>query len=531
MACAIRRARLVVAVAMAAVWLLVCVPGAAAEQSIVHMPGTQPQENGIEMAKVAQCKMCHSQTPNGEADPYLSWQSGMMSQAARDPVFLAALSVANQDVDGVGEFCLRCHTTRGWLEGRSTPADGSMLNVEDKHGVSCDVCHRLVDPLSDGAKKFAKEIPPGYGNAMVVADPGNIVHGPYQINGGMMPHTAIKTDYLGKSEFCANCHDVSNPLQAEDVNAQPPYAFGMIERTFSEWALSDFAKRGKEGTCQACHYPAVEGGGQAARFSNTHRDYFPQHGPVGGSTWVQDAVVALAGGGEVDAKAMAIGKRRAAALLKTAARLEIKDVAAGKATVRITNLTGHKLPTGYPEGRRMWLEVTCYGKDGQALKTLGAYGEKQDTLNGETVTVPTILNEADTRVYECLPGISDAQAEKYNAQPGQSFHFVLNDMVVKDNRIPPEGFENKAFAERLCGPVGATYADGQYWDDVELALPAGTASIRARLMYQSVSWEYIKFLAEENTTDDTGKKLYDVWTKTGYCKPTVMAEAEGVLDD
>ena len=31
--------------------------------------------------------------------------------------------------------------------------------------------------------------------------------------------------------------------------------------------------------------------------------------------------------------------------------------------VRVTNLTGHKLPTGYPEGRRMWLNVQARDGD------------------------------------------------------------------------------------------------------------------------------------------------------------------------
>ena len=105
----------------------------------VFLPGMQPEEAGIEFVKVQQCKMCHSGTKNGPADPFLSWQSGMMSQAARDPVFRASLTIANQDIEGVGEFCLRCHAPRGWLEDRSTPADGSALNQEDMHGVSCDV--------------------------------------------------------------------------------------------------------------------------------------------------------------------------------------------------------------------------------------------------------------------------------------------------------------------------------------------------------------------------------------------------------
>ncbi|MHC4512025.1 MAG: hypothetical protein ACYTAO_24290, partial [Planctomycetota bacterium] len=100
----------------------------------VFLPGMQPKESGIEFVKVQQCLMCHSRTRNGQADPFLSWQSGMMSQAARDPVFRAALTIANQDIEGVGEFCLRCHAPRAWLEDRSEPVDGSALNPEDLHG-------------------------------------------------------------------------------------------------------------------------------------------------------------------------------------------------------------------------------------------------------------------------------------------------------------------------------------------------------------------------------------------------------------
>jgi hypothetical protein len=45
-------------------------------------------------------------------------------------------------------------------------------------------------------------------------------------------------------------------------------------------------------------------------------------------------------------------------------------------------------------------------------------------------------------------------------------------------------------------------------------------------MYQSVSWEYLKFLAEENKTDEWGKRIYEIWSKTGRCEPTVMATIE-----
>ncbi len=494
------------------------------EKSMIFLPGTQPEEGGIEFARISQCYMCHSRTNNGEADPFFSWSGGMMSQSARDPVYLAALTIANQDIPGVGEYCIRCHAPRGWLEGRSSAPDQSSLNAEDRHGISCDFCHRLVDPMSEEAKSLVEFLPPGFGNGMMVADTANVVRGPYDDSTGAMPHQTIKSDFHASSQLCAVCHNVSNPLLAEDVTRQPPHAYGHIERTYSEWALSDFAKRGPEGTCQACHYPKVEGGGQASRFEDRHRDHFVMHGPVGGSTWVQRVTVMLTNDSKVNPKALEEGKKRALQLLRTAASLELSFSTQGEAVLRITNLTGHKLPTGYPEGRRMWINVRYLNEQGITIDEIGVYGEKQDTLSGNPVTVSTLLDENRTRVYENLPGMSEEMATRHGKQPGKSFHFVLNDVITKDNRIPPMGFDNAAFAEHLCAPVGAKYEDGQHWDDIVLTLPDGAKSIAARLMYQSVSWEYIKFLAEENRTDDRGKRLYEAWAKTGQCPPQVIAE-------
>ena len=53
----------------------------------VFLPGMQPQEAGIEFAKVQQCQMCHAGTKNREADPFLSWQSSMMSMS-RESTFV-----------------------------------------------------------------------------------------------------------------------------------------------------------------------------------------------------------------------------------------------------------------------------------------------------------------------------------------------------------------------------------------------------------------------------------------------------------
>jgi hypothetical protein len=513
------------------------------------LPGTQPHERPTPFYDVERCVKCHAQTPNGLADPYISWHGGMMAQAARDPVFRAALAIANQDLKGSGEYCIRCHAPRAWLEGRSTAADGSLLKGDDLHGVSCDVCHHFVDPLSEEAKKFAKQTPPGYGNGMFVVDSeANRMRGPYADTRGSSMHQLLLSPYHATSELCGNCHNVSNPAFATNVLTQPPHAFGHIERTYSEWALSDFAKAESRQTCQSCHFPPVPGGGRAVNYATNrgelHRDYFVAHTGAGGSTWVQDAVALLWPGPDVDPTALSAGKDRARALLKTAAALGL-DCTDGRARLTITNLTGHKLPTGYPEGRRMWVNVRFFGRGDKLIGELGRYGETKARLDAAEVSVPTLLDPEWTRVYECLPGISPAQAAKCGHPPGPSLHFVLNDVTAKDNRIPPRGFQQRAFAEHLAAPVmgpaeqppgappfapltrgvvgASNYADGQYWDELHFDLPAGTERVEVRLMYQSVSWEYLKFLFEENKTDAWGERLYGAWDETGKCPPEEIA--------
>jgi hypothetical protein len=490
------------------------------------LPGMQQKEAGIEFTKVQQCRMCHAGTKNGQADPFLSWQSGIMSLSARDPLFRAALAIANQDIEGIGEFCLRCHAPRAWLEGRSTPTDANALNKEDLYGVSCTVCHSFLDPLSNESADLVKDIPPGYGNAMMVSDPENVVRGPYGDGTGAMPHQVKKSPFHASSDLCGVCHNISNPLLAQDVNEQAPHLFGHIQRTYSEWLLSDFAKRGAKVSCQSCHYPPVEGGGQASRYGDLRRDYFVMHGPVGGSTWIQDAVWLLWEGKGLDRKALDLSKQRSHDLLKEAASLDLKFQKPDSALLRIANRTGHKLPSGYEEGRRMWINAVFIDESGKVLEEIGKYGERDDTIFGEPVKAPTLLDPDKTQVYEILFAISEEQAKKYGVKPGKSFHSVLNDSVIKDNRIPPEGFVNAAFAEHLSEPVGVIYKDGQYWDDFEFDLPERCSKVIVKLMYQSVSWEYLKFLAEENNTDEWGKRIYEIWTKTGRCEPTIMATIE-----
>src|SRR6185295_18438216 len=133
----------------------------------------------------------------------------------------------------------------------------------------------------EAAKKLARQTPTGYGNGGIIVDPERVLRGPYDETKGLRMHLTMASPYHASSELCGNCHNVSNPTLATNANIQPPYSFGHIERTYSEWALSDFAKKENLQSCQSCHFPQVPGGGKAvsyqSNYGDQHRDYFVSH--------------------------------------------------------------------------------------------------------------------------------------------------------------------------------------------------------------------------------------------------------------
>jgi hypothetical protein len=94
--------------------------------------------------------------------------------------------------------------------------------------------------------------------------------------------------------------------------------------------------------------------------------------------------------------------------------------------------------------------------------------------------------------------------------------------VVKDNRIPPRGYTQTAFDKPGLRPVGATYADGQFWDEPVYTLPAEAETVLVRLYYQTASKEYIDFLRTRGGVD--GETLGTLW-EASKSPPQVMAIA------
>jgi hypothetical protein len=142
----------------------------------------------------------------------------------------------------------------------------------------------------------------------------------------------------------------------------------------------------------------------------------------------------------------------------------------------------------------------------------------------------------DRLTGEPVATLSDVAAQSVGTSR-ESFHFVLNDTVVKDNRIPPYGMRYDEARRRNALPVpadqyGAPGAGGiyDYYDLFTLNPPSGATSATVELLYQGTSWEYIQFLNNANNRGnaflgDEGENLLDAWLNTGMAAPVVMASA------
>ncbi|MEN8006283.1 MAG: FlgD immunoglobulin-like domain containing protein [Candidatus Krumholzibacteriota bacterium] len=493
--------------------------------------GTQPGLT-YPMNTPGDCAGCHGQYDGvNNLEPWDTWAGSLMAQAGRDPIFWAALDVANNDLPGVGDFCLRCHAPTGWLDGRSEPPGGSPDGCglegkldetnKDFDGLTCHFCHRMmVNPSPP-----AGEDPVYFENGQFWIDDTDCAgagepcrRGPYDYpadGASPPPHAWAFSQYLEDSDICGNCHNVTNPVKTliqNGVDTGIPYP---IERTFMEWQQSDFSNQASPEfkTCQNCHMPdsAADPAFVCSDMQNNHTGDLPIHQLAGGNSWIPEVLRQEYPNLNLDLE-LAATRDWALDMLQnqsaTVAVITPADVTEGGdlvAQVQVTNLTGHKLPTGYPEGRRLWLNVQARDGLNNLIWESGLY----DMSTGILTQDPQI------KVYEAKPGIYNnngtGECDCEDGAGNPMFHFVLNDCYELDNRIPPLGFTGMSDPETQ--PVNYSYPETSPGSGIlvnydttgySVPVPVGTVSpltISATLYYQTISKEYVEFLETEAITN------------------------------
>lgn len=537
------------------VWALVALAGVAAIAAVVpltiedfRLSGTQVGEvDPVNIWTSPNCMGCHSDF-DPITEPHFAWSGSLMAQAGRDPLFFAQMATANQDAANAGYFCMRCHVPMSFPSGHAYDPSGATLDDYDKDGVSCHLCHSMVDPIyKPGVSPLEDvevlqglaQVPAHYGNAMFVLDPQGRRRGP-RANPNAL-HEFIYSPFHKTGDFCGTCHDVGNvaitrqpdgtywynainqATPSEDLHTQFP-----LERTYSEWKLSSFANGGVNmggrfggtggpvvSTCQDCHMPKNDG--QACVFAPVRPDV-SSHDFAGASSWVLE-IIKLYGANDpnVNPAALDVGVAKAKDMLSRAASLDATQQA-GRLTVRVTNESGHKLPTGHIEGRRVFVNVRLFDGGNNVICEYGHYDE-----------ATAELDEASTSIYEMHVGLSPAAAALTGYAAGVTTHMALADTIEKDSRIPPRGFNNAAYEAAGAPVVNWAYADGQYWDDSCFRLVPGAVRAESRVYYQTVTKHYIEALFHGNTTNNWGQILYDLWLQTNRGAPVLMTKHNRAL--
>jgi hypothetical protein len=478
------------------------------------------------------CSTCHDFfTPDnlandgGSVDPW-AWRGSMMGNSARDPVFWAGVALAAQDHPDETVDCVRCHAPRAFLDGSGGATELASLTTEQREGVECDACHRMFD---DG------ETPAGNARyALADAPEGEPVprFGPwaYEMFGPEPQHPwSQDLDFLPSSRMCGTCHDVTTPRERVDDRGVGLGVSFNEQRTYSEWLASDYAEQGPEfASCQDCHVPVIEGSilGCNMFAGMPHDGGGRRHVLVGANATTLRVLKSLygsAGTGEVADARYDESIAWTEAFVETAATLDVEfpaevDASVGISAlgVRVTNETGHKLPSGYSEGRVMWLEVSARYQ-GQLVWSSGLWDAERGSIEAD----------AQIRRYEAI-------AERYS--DGKTFHLLLNDHWVIDNRLPPKGLAPGLETD----PVGDRYTlqgDGTWphFDDHGYAfgglalddLTPGVADeleISVRLLYLINTPEYLQLLADDNQTNDAGTAVQAAFAAVGGPEPVVVAE-------
>jgi hypothetical protein len=463
------------------------------------------------LASNATCVTCHASGALTNGPGALSgdtYRGSLMFAAGEDPFFLAAWEIARHDDEEVAALCARCHFPGAAIMERRPEQH---LPV-DREGIACDLCHRFATPAPIDESDALSGV--GLANARFEVGPPDVKVGPFD-DALEVGHASARAPLMEDSRICGQCHDVTDEkrmriLEDGSISDMPT----PLERTFSEWKQSAFSDPSSPQyrTCQGCHMPAWEGRVTTVTAAQTTRKV-SSHRIVGSSVWAPlliaeqarapDAPQHLRGSAPFSEAASAEALRFLKEESVTLTAREVREIGGRRfLVVRVTNQTGHKIPTGYSEGRRMWIASAIVDDNERCHVRTGRFDVDTCDLDPDALPVET---------WEMLPAVDNEK----------TFHFALVDSIIRDSRIPPVGFVPNEDT-RPVGKVFATLDDGTLapYDDVLLPLDEAAPGahplawpriVDVRVLFQSTSRDFLSFLVDEAPVN--GPALADLYVR------------------
>lgn len=399
------------------------------------------------------CVGCHSADPDGVAlvdangediNMIDDWRSTLMANSAKDPFWRAKVSheiLVNpmHSVD-LEDKCTSCHAPLGHYAAKYDGATHySMADLladsTGLDGVSCGACHEQ-SPIDIG-NLFSGEIN---------FDTNDIIYGPYEKNVFGAPMvTYVETPAFGAhindAGLCASCHT----LITETVDLAGNYTGGEFveQATYHEWLNSDYGLNNV--TCQECHMPRIEEpvviADNYANLLDFPKSPYGKHTLVGGNTFMlellRDNIIELGLTANTEQFDETI-ENTYALLMNSTLEFEMTNVNITEDSaffdLLLTNLAGHKFPSGYPS-RRAFIEFVVLGASPtdtifssgtlrNDYEVVGQHPEKEDHYD-------VITDPSQVQIYELVLG---------DVNGNETTVLERADSPLKDNRLAPKGF-------------------------------------------------------------------------------------------
>lgn len=440
----------------------------------------------------------------------------MMANSSKDPLWRAMVSGEVLEFpalqDTIETLCTKCHAPMGYTQ---AVYDGhtsyTMAELRQdplaNDGVSCSVCHQ-INPSNFGRQS-------SYSGNYVITD-DSLIYGPYEY-----PDSFFMQQFIGytptyepksmTSGLCATCHTLFTPTLDEQGNVVGDFP----EQTpYLEWKNSIYLAQ--QISCQSCHSPKIFDPIDIAsipEYDTTRRSPFWKETFAGGNTLIlkmlrdyPDTLQVTAERNHFDTT-LAFTEKNLKDLslnLYMEASLESDSLTV---SVKIQNITGHKLPTGISL-RRMWIHLRASDVNNNTIFESGNW-DSEGRISGMDLPFErhyNVINRADeVQVYEAVP---------VDINGGVTYTLLKASTFIKDNRIPPLGFKSSHISYDSTAVYGYALNDpdfnksngneGSGADIVRYRIPLFDLSkmnINAEVCYQTLKPEVAEYLAGMNSLD------------------------------
>jgi len=488
-----------------------------------------------------------------------AWETSLMANSTRDPYWHAVLASELHSFptlsEEINDTCTRCHApmandfakkegrtlqvfdtgseqTGDFVQGIYSMDESNELFNHAMDGVSCSLCHQIADDGNLGTDQgmsggwvvnaFPEENfqdRPAYGQ---YTDPDQ---GYMRQQSG---YTPVYGAHISGSETCGSCHNLKTEPVDKNGEPVPGVSHFAEQMVYTEWENSIFDDDGLQPTsCQSCHMPKVD---QAVPLANAGgdiaRENFAEHSFLGANTVMQDMLKnfkkELGVSSDISDADFDESIARNRQFLKTSALLELQNsqLVDNKLSmdVKITNLTGHKLPSGY-HSRRVYLHVLVTDADGQLVYENGRIradgsivGVSEDANpNSYEIHYDRITSATQVQVYQGITG---------DAAGDQTHSLLAATQFLKDNRLTPAGFDKNTVPDDVAVMgLAATDSDFNNGQDIvtyEIAVTGKAPfSTLVELRYQPLAFgSLMSLFAESEEVDqvDMFRTIYDATT-------------------